>query len=114
MIGSTPPMDPNSKTAGVHVPTAEDLRQVTILTQGDWSRIAAQLERKSREEEKMRAMQEEKKALHQRSKEMVKNWSNTIAVSSSCVISLIIYRVLDQQPNHSFVLVTRHYRLSFC
>ncbi|XP_033639467.1 coiled-coil domain-containing protein 173-like isoform X1 [Asterias rubens] len=78
--GSTPPVDPNDQTAGLmHVPTAEDLRQVTILSQGDWSRIAAQLEKKSQEEERMRARHEEKKLLHQRSKEMVKNWSNTIA-----------------------------------
>ena len=78
--GSTPPN--GTKTVGL--PTEEDLRQVTILSQGDWNRIAAQLEKKSREEERIRALKEEKEALHQRSKEMVKNWSNTIAVSNHC------------------------------
>ena len=89
--GSTPPVDPNDQTAGLmHVPTAEDLRQVTILSQGDWSRIAAQLEKKSQEEERMRARHEEKKLLHQRSKEMVKNWSNTIAVRRNLLLYILV------------------------
>ncbi|XP_022099019.1 coiled-coil domain-containing protein 173-like [Acanthaster planci] len=75
--GSTPPSGANTKMMGL--PTEEDLRQVTILSQGDWNRIAAQLERKSREEEKRKALKEEKEALKKQSQEMVKNWSNTIA-----------------------------------
>ena len=66
------------------LPTEEDLRQVTILSQGDWNRIAAQLEKKSREEERRRALKEEKETLKKQSQEMVKNWSNTIAVSITC------------------------------
>ncbi|XP_038057279.1 coiled-coil domain-containing protein 173-like [Patiria miniata] len=74
--GSTPPSGANDKS---RLPTEEDLRQVTILSQGDWNRIAAQLEKKSRDEEKRRALKEEKEALKKRSQDMVKNWSNTIA-----------------------------------
>ncbi|XP_071491246.1 cilia- and flagella- associated protein 210-like [Diadema antillarum] len=61
------------------LPDGTDLRQVTVLSKSDWSRIAAQLERKQREEEAIRKRREAKEALHKETKEIVKNWSNTIA-----------------------------------
>lgn len=72
--GGAPPAGP-----GMMLPDGSDLRQVTVLSKADWSRIRAQLERKQREEEAIRAKREAKEALHQQSKDMVKNWSNTIA-----------------------------------
>lgn len=61
------------------LPDGTDLRKVTVLSKGDWARIGAQLERKQREEEAIRAKREAKEALYKQSKDMVKNWSNTIA-----------------------------------
>ena len=63
------------------LPDGSDLRQVTILSKGDWNRIQAQLDSSAREAERIRAEQEEKELLKQRSDNLVKNWSNTIAVS---------------------------------
>ena len=58
-----------------------DLRQVTILPRADWERIQFQLNKRTIEEEKRRRAREEKERLHELSKERVKNWSNTVAVS---------------------------------
>ncbi|XP_070566721.1 cilia- and flagella- associated protein 210-like [Ptychodera flava] len=59
--------------------TGTNLRQVTVLSKKDWARIQDQLSSKSREAQRIQAEREEKEALHARSKEAVKNWSNTIA-----------------------------------
>ncbi|KAJ8025292.1 hypothetical protein HOLleu_35464 [Holothuria leucospilota] len=56
-----------------------DLKQVTVLSQADWDRIHGHLTRNAREKEMIAAKRAEKLALHERSKDMVKNWSNTIA-----------------------------------
>ena len=69
------------QAGGMVLQDGTDLRQVTVLSKGDWARIHAQLERKQREEEAIRAKREAKEELYKQSKEMVKNWSNTIAVS---------------------------------
>ncbi|XP_033106191.1 coiled-coil domain-containing protein 173-like [Anneissia japonica] len=52
---------------------------VAVLSKGDWDRIQTQLSRTSQEAERIRKLKLEKEELHQRSKDMVKNWSNTIA-----------------------------------
>ncbi|PIK47137.1 putative coiled-coil domain-containing protein [Apostichopus japonicus] len=56
-----------------------DLNQVSVLTQADWNRIQGHLTRNVREKELIETKRAEKLALHQHSKDMVKNWSNTIA-----------------------------------
>ena len=75
-LGNSP-----QQPSGMTLPDGSDLRQVTILSKGDWNRIQAQLDSSAREAERIRAEQEEKELLKQRSDNLVKNWSNTIAVS---------------------------------
>ncbi len=58
-----------------------DLRQVTVLTKADWLRIQDELNRVNRDKESMRAAANQREALHLQSTEVVKLWSNTIAVS---------------------------------
>ncbi|XP_077978349.1 cilia- and flagella- associated protein 210-like [Glandiceps talaboti] len=71
--------DVNQVPSGMTLTDGTDLRQVTVLSQKDWGRIQDQLSRKSREAQRLQAEREEKLALHARSKDVVKNWSNTIA-----------------------------------
>ncbi|XP_013402738.1 coiled-coil domain-containing protein 173-like [Lingula anatina] len=61
------------------LPDGTDLRQVTVLTQGDWGRINMQLNRGQIEAEERRRRREEKEAVKKMSKDKVKNWTNTIA-----------------------------------
>ncbi|XP_002739203.1 cilia- and flagella- associated protein 210-like [Saccoglossus kowalevskii] len=70
---------PQQGPRGMMLPDGTDLRQVTVLSKTDWQRIQDQLSKSSREEQRMRAQREQELALHERSKEVVKNWSNTIA-----------------------------------
>ena len=72
------PTLPNGQT--MPLVNEDDLRQVTILSKPDWERIQYQLNRRAIEEEKRRQIKEEKEKMAATSKEMVKNWSNTIAV----------------------------------
>ncbi|XP_072029416.1 cilia- and flagella- associated protein 210-like [Amphiura filiformis] len=72
---SSMPLQPS----GTILPDGSDLRQVTVLSKGDWNRIQAQLDRSARESERIRSEKEQKEALKQQSKDLVKNWSNTIA-----------------------------------
>lgn len=62
-------------------PEAHDIRQVTILSKADWERIQQQLNRKQIEEERLRKIREERENRKNKSKEIVQNWGNTIAVS---------------------------------
>ena len=75
---SDTPTLPNGQT--MPLVNEDDLRQVTILSKPDWERIQYQLNRRAIEEEKRRQIKEEKEKMAATSKEMVKNWSNTIAV----------------------------------
>lgn len=58
-----------------------DLRQVTVLSRAEWLRIKDELNRVDKDNDSLREAIEEREALHLRSKEVVKLWSNTIAVS---------------------------------
>ena len=58
-----------------------DLRQVTVLTKSEWLRIQDELNRVNRDEERVREAAKQREALHLESKEVVKLWSNSIAVS---------------------------------
>lgn len=62
----------------VHPP---DLRQVTVLSKAEWLRIKDELNQVNKDKESLREVIQQREALHLRSKEVVKLWSNTIAVS---------------------------------
>ncbi|KAK3104153.1 hypothetical protein FSP39_024871 [Pinctada imbricata] len=73
---STP--DRHMPNDGMMMPNGTDLRDVTVLSKADWNRIQMQLHRKELEEARVRRMREEKEQLKNISKEMVKDWGNTI------------------------------------
>lgn len=58
-----------------------DLRQVTVLGRGDWDRIQTQLNRRQIEEARIQKLKAEREQMKLKSKELVKNWGNTIVVS---------------------------------
>uniref|UniRef100_A0A8C4SDE1 Cilia and flagella associated protein 210 n=1 Tax=Erpetoichthys calabaricus TaxID=27687 RepID=A0A8C4SDE1_ERPCA len=63
-----------------HVPVDfHDLQQVTILPKAEWQRIQENINKVNSEAEWLQQVRREKESLHERSKEVVKNWSNTIA-----------------------------------
>lgn len=57
-----------------------DLRQVTVLSKAEWQRIQRELDRHNPEKERRTEEAQEREVLHQQSVEVVKQWSNTIAV----------------------------------
>lgn len=57
-----------------------DLRQVTVLSKAEWQRIQRELDRHNPEKERRTEEAKEREVLHQQSVEVVKQWSNTIAV----------------------------------
>lgn len=59
-----------------------DLRQVTVLTKAEWLRIQDELNQVNIGKESLREASKQRESLHLQSKEVVKLWSNTIAVSS--------------------------------
>ncbi|XP_062861990.1 cilia- and flagella- associated protein 210 [Trichomycterus rosablanca] len=60
-------------------PEPVDLRQVTVLPKSEWLRIQDSLNHVNRQRESLIAAARQRQDLHLRSKEVVKNWSNTIA-----------------------------------
>ncbi|KAL5007785.1 hypothetical protein ScPMuIL_016591 [Solemya velum] len=73
------PEIPSLMQQGMMLPDGTDLRQVTVLSKVDWERINKQLNRKQIEHEHMSKMRFEQESLKAKSREMVKNWGNTIA-----------------------------------
>ncbi|XP_072331972.1 cilia- and flagella- associated protein 210 isoform X2 [Scyliorhinus torazame] len=71
--------DKPSDSGGLHFPNLVDLRQVTVLPKAEWQRIQDGLNGINREAEFFRTQKEEREILHLRSKEVTKNWTNTIA-----------------------------------
>lgn len=71
-----------------------DLRQVTVLTKADWLRIQDELNRVNRDKESMREAANQREALHLQSTEVVKLWSNTIAVSCLYLICFLKFMCL--------------------
>ncbi|XP_076025999.1 cilia- and flagella- associated protein 210-like [Genypterus blacodes] len=55
------------------------LRQVAVLPKAKWLRIQEELNHVNKDEERIREAANQRKALHQQSKDMVKLWSNTLA-----------------------------------
>lgn len=60
-----------------------DLQKVTVLRKAEWLRIQDEMNGIDKDEERMREAAKQREALHLQSKEVVKLWSNTIAVSPS-------------------------------
>ncbi|XP_062390890.1 cilia- and flagella- associated protein 210 [Sardina pilchardus] len=56
-----------------------DLRQVTVLPKSEWLRIQDNLNHVNKYNESLKEAARQREAMHQRSKEVVKFWSNTIA-----------------------------------
>ncbi|KAI8793239.1 cilia- and flagella- associated protein 210-like [Biomphalaria glabrata] len=69
----------NAAPRGMVLPNGTDLRQVTVLTKQDWERIENELNYKQIQEEMIRKMREEREEQKRKSKELIKNWANTIA-----------------------------------
>lgn len=64
--------------------TEADLRQVVILSKSEWQRLQDSVNGVNQRNRSVTAAAEQREALHMRSKELVKHWSNTIAVSARC------------------------------
>lgn len=58
-----------------------DLRQILVLSKTDWLRIQDEINHVDKEKEKMLEEVKQREALHQQSVEVVKQWSDTFAVS---------------------------------
>ncbi|XP_071394222.1 cilia- and flagella- associated protein 210 [Centroberyx affinis] len=56
-----------------------DLRQVTVLPKAEWLRIQDRLHQVNTYKDSIREAAQQRQAMHLRSKEVVKSWSNTIA-----------------------------------
>lgn len=65
-----------------------DLRRVTVLPTSEWRRIQDSVNRVNKQHERLIAAAREREAMHLRSKEVVKTWPNTIAVSQTSSASL--------------------------
>lgn len=59
--------------------TEADLRQVVVLSKTEWQRIQDSVNGVNHHNRSVIAAAEQREALHMRSKELVKHWSNTIA-----------------------------------
>lgn len=64
-----------------------DLREVTVLPISEWRRIQDSANHVNRHHEHLIAVAKQREAMHLHSKEVVKNWSNTIAVSQRSLLS---------------------------
>lgn len=58
-----------------------DLRQILVLSKTDWSRIQDEMNHVDKEKERVIEEAKEREALHLQSVEVVKQWSDTFAVS---------------------------------
>lgn len=58
-----------------------DLRQILVLSKTDWLRIQDEMNHVDKDKEKMLEEAKQREALHQQSVEVVKQWSDTFAVS---------------------------------
>ncbi|CAL1540031.1 unnamed protein product [Lymnaea stagnalis] len=72
-------LNSNAHHAGMVLPDGTDLRQVAVLTKQDWDRIEQELNRKQIQDEMVHKIREERDEQKKRSKELIKNWANTLA-----------------------------------
>ncbi|KAI7808514.1 cilia- and flagella- associated protein 210 isoform X1 [Triplophysa rosa] len=64
---------------GIEANRPPDLRQVAVLSKSDWLRIQDSVNGVNQHNQSLIEAREQREALHVRSKEVVKHWSNTIA-----------------------------------
>lgn len=64
-----------------------------MLPRAEWLRIQDELNKVNKDKESIREAAKQREALHRQSKEVVKKWSNTIAVS--CLNSAVTYTMCD-------------------
>lgn len=77
--GSSRTNTPIKRSEVANVPMQlPDLRQVHVFPKAEWERVQESLNKMNREAELIQEKKQEKEALHLRSKEVVKHWSNTI------------------------------------
>ncbi|XP_057191263.1 cilia- and flagella- associated protein 210-like [Triplophysa rosa] len=65
---------------GIEANRPPDLRQVAVLSKSDWLRIQDSVNGVNQHNQSLIEAREQREALHVRSKEVVKHWSNTIAM----------------------------------
>jgi len=75
---------------------------MVVLSGKEWDRINQQLYRRQIEQERIKSIREEKEARKALSKDMVKDWPNTLEVSKSTDILCILinHKLLT---NHQFL-----------
>ena len=66
----------------LQMPDASTLKDTLVMSGKEWDRINQQLYRRQLEQEKIKAIREEKEARKQLSKDMVKDWPNTLEVNA--------------------------------
>ncbi|XP_066302151.1 cilia- and flagella- associated protein 210-like [Branchiostoma lanceolatum] len=79
---SGPPQAEGPQHTEFQVPGGTDLRDVMVMSKKDFERIHGTLTQgtmQNREAQKAQRIRQDKEALHSRSKDVVKNWANTIA-----------------------------------
>ncbi|XP_055072333.1 cilia- and flagella- associated protein 210 [Misgurnus anguillicaudatus] len=69
----------NSDMEKIEANRPPDLRQVAVLSKSDWQRIQDSVNGVNKHNQSVIEAAEQREALHVRSKELVKHWSNTIA-----------------------------------
>lgn len=73
--------------------TEADLRQTVVLSKSEWQRLQDSVNGINQHNRSVIAAAQQREALHVRSKELVKHWSNTIAVSthwSFCICTSLV------------------------
>jgi len=70
---SAPPLNLN-------VPDTNNLKDTLVLSGKEWDRINEQLYRRQLEQERIKTIREEKESRKALSKDMVKDWNNTLEV----------------------------------
>ncbi|XP_078572432.1 cilia- and flagella- associated protein 210-like [Branchiostoma floridae x Branchiostoma japonicum] len=79
---AVPPQAEGAQHTEFVMPGGTDLRDVMVMSKKDFERIQGTLTygtMQNREAQKAQRIREDKEALHSRSKDVVKNWANTIA-----------------------------------
>ena len=79
VLADLPPLKVGARGATmdrIHLP------DVAVLTKAEYDRLQYQLNKRQLEEERIRAAEAERRALHELSQEKVKHWSNTVLVSN--------------------------------
>lgn len=78
------------------MPDVSTLKDTLVISGQDWDRINKQLYRRKLEQERIEAIREEKEARKALSKDMVRDWPNTLEVCTPITLFVdLIYRILE-------------------